>query len=292
MLNMFQSAYLEQSILFAEKVEGHFAKANRKSRGVKQAGFVVLKETTMPSVLVETGFLSNYAEEAFLMTEEGQAIISGAMIAAFEDYRRHVENSPEAQPLARAQINLPVKISPKKEQPVPKKKQESTPAPLASGRYLVARSPENSAPPTQSPVPEKQRVAMKTSERKAEQVEVQPERSIQPMTPQPEKAPDTRPLPGPASLDDIGISLHVQLAASQKPLDTDHPKWNNTGYLIEVVQEDGYFKYQAKNFTTLQNAYQARTALENRGFPGAFIVAYRNGARISMDEVHRAIGTP
>mgnify|MGYP000485698468 CR=1 FL=1 len=85
MLSMFQSAFLEQSILFAEKVEHHFARAQRKSRGVKQAGFVVLKETTMPSVLVETGFLSNRSEEAYLMTPEGQSVVARAMLDAFEE---------------------------------------------------------------------------------------------------------------------------------------------------------------------------------------------------------------
>ena len=91
LLSMFQNAYLEQSILFAERVEQNFAVSNRKSRGVKQAGFVVLKETAMPSVLVETGFLSSISEEAFLMQEEGQQIIANAILTAFEEYKAVVE---------------------------------------------------------------------------------------------------------------------------------------------------------------------------------------------------------
>ena len=58
--------FLEQSIVFAEKVEEQIAyHAKRKSRGVKQAGFIVLKETAMPSVLIESGFLSNAQDESF-----------------------------------------------------------------------------------------------------------------------------------------------------------------------------------------------------------------------------------
>ncbi|MCH2044779.1 MAG: N-acetylmuramoyl-L-alanine amidase, partial [Saprospiraceae bacterium] len=58
--SMYQNAYLGQSILLAEKVESQFKnRAKRSSRGVKQAGFVVLRATAMPSILVETGFLSN-----------------------------------------------------------------------------------------------------------------------------------------------------------------------------------------------------------------------------------------
>lgn len=292
MLNMFQSAYLEQSILFAEKVEGHFAKAQRKSRGVKQAGFVVLKETTMPSALVETGFLSNHREEAYLMTEQGQSVISGAMLAAFEDYRRHVENSPEARPLNSAPIAMPTQVLPADERPEKPQRPEVAPPPLAKGRYLVARSPEDqptaqpysattheTTPPTDAP-------------RTHKRVNVRPEPNIQPLTPQPSSSDAQRPLLREATLEDLGITLHVQLAASQKPLDTTQPKWNNTGYLIEVVREGDYYKYQAKNFTSLQRAYEAQLLLDSKGFPGAFMVAYRNGARISLEEVRRATGTP
>lgn len=288
MLNMFQSAYLEQSILFAEKVEGHFAKANRKSRGVKQAGFVVLKETTMPSVLVETGFLSNRAEEAYLMTAQGQAVVAGAMLAAFEDYRRHVENSPEAQPLAAAPVAVPARVLQQEEQRQPDQRPDPNPPPLSKGRYLVARSPEatpKSYTPPADPTPS-------ANQQKAERVEVRPEPAIRPLPPQPQQATEERRMLRELTLDDLGISLHVQLAASKDPLDTSHPKWDNTGYLIEVVREGEFFKYQAKNFTSIYHATQAKLALENRGFPGAFIVAYRNGARISMDEVRQALGTP
>ena len=92
MLSMFQNAFLEQSILFAERVEDKFQhQALIKSRGVKQAGFVVLKETAMPSVLVETGFLSNLDEEAFLKSDEGQLAVAGAILSAFEEYKAIVE---------------------------------------------------------------------------------------------------------------------------------------------------------------------------------------------------------
>src|SRR4030095_5651961 len=58
-----QSAYQSSSLSFAQKVENQFKKRfGRVSRGVKQAGFLVLWRTTMPSVLIETGFLSNSPE--------------------------------------------------------------------------------------------------------------------------------------------------------------------------------------------------------------------------------------
>jgi N-acetylmuramoyl-L-alanine amidase len=86
MMSMFQHAFLERSILFAELVENEFADAGRKSRGVKQAGFVVLKETTMPSVLVETGFMSNTKEETYLLSGVGQQKLANAILKAFSSY--------------------------------------------------------------------------------------------------------------------------------------------------------------------------------------------------------------
>ena len=92
LLSMFQNAFLEQSILFAEAVEERIAvHAQRRSRGVKQAGFVVLKATSMPSVLIETGYLSNAAEEIFLGSTNGQDKIAEGIALAFTEYRMALE---------------------------------------------------------------------------------------------------------------------------------------------------------------------------------------------------------
>jgi N-acetylmuramoyl-L-alanine amidase len=88
-----QSAYQESSLSFAKKVEAQFKdRIGRFSRGVKQAGFVVLWRTTMPSVLIEAGFLSNAAEEKFLMTENGQDLMASGIYRAFKEYKSEVES--------------------------------------------------------------------------------------------------------------------------------------------------------------------------------------------------------
>jgi N-acetylmuramoyl-L-alanine amidase len=88
-----QSAYQSSSLSFAQKVEDQFKKrVGRVSRGVKQAGFLVLWRTTMPSVLIETGFLSNSPEEKFLATEEGQELIASGIYRAFKEYKTEVES--------------------------------------------------------------------------------------------------------------------------------------------------------------------------------------------------------
>ncbi len=81
------SVYLNQSILFASNIQKEFKKLGRTDRGVKQAGFVVLYKTTMPSVLIESGFLSNASDQAFLMKAENQKKMAGAIFNAFKKYK-------------------------------------------------------------------------------------------------------------------------------------------------------------------------------------------------------------
>ncbi len=85
--SLMQNVYLEQSLDFASHVQDQFEnKAKRYNRGVKQAGFLVLWKTTMPSVLIEAGFISNPNEEKFLMSENGQDYLASAIYRAIKDY--------------------------------------------------------------------------------------------------------------------------------------------------------------------------------------------------------------
>ena len=93
LFSLTQSAYQESSLMFAQKVESQFKnRVGRPSRGVKQAGFVVLWKTTMPSVLIETGFLSQPTEEQFLAAEEGQNLLASGIYRAFKEYKSEVES--------------------------------------------------------------------------------------------------------------------------------------------------------------------------------------------------------
>jgi N-acetylmuramoyl-L-alanine amidase len=91
--SLFQNAYLEQSLSLAVKIEDQFAnRVQRKSRGVKQAGFLVLWRTSMPSVLVELGFLTNPAERNFLSSTDGQVYMASAIYRALKDYKEELES--------------------------------------------------------------------------------------------------------------------------------------------------------------------------------------------------------
>lgn len=92
MFSLMQNAYLQNSLTLAENIEHQFAKrVGRSSRGVKQAGFVVLWRTTMPSVLVETGFISNDKEEQFLNDKLGRTYMASGLFRAFRDYKAELE---------------------------------------------------------------------------------------------------------------------------------------------------------------------------------------------------------
>jgi N-acetylmuramoyl-L-alanine amidase len=85
------SVFLDQSINFADKLQKEFKRLGRYDRGVKQAGFLVLYKTTMPSVLIETGFLTNPSEEKFLGDTTGQRKMAQTMFSAFESYKNELE---------------------------------------------------------------------------------------------------------------------------------------------------------------------------------------------------------
>ena len=86
-----QSMYQNQSLNLADKVQKQFAKKGRHDRGVQQAGFLVLWKTSMPSILVELGFINHTKEEEFLNSERGQTQMALALYRAFEEYKREFE---------------------------------------------------------------------------------------------------------------------------------------------------------------------------------------------------------
>ncbi len=90
---LMQNAYLGQSINFASTVQDAFVAANRGNRGVKQAGFLVLRQTSMPSVLIEIGFISNPEEEKYINSAAGQTEIARSIFNSFRSYKESYDNS-------------------------------------------------------------------------------------------------------------------------------------------------------------------------------------------------------
>jgi N-acetylmuramoyl-L-alanine amidase len=92
--SMLQNAFLKQSFKFSTMVEEETNKKSKiHTKGVNQAGFLVLWKTAMPSVLIETGFLTNGADRSYLKSEEGQQIISEGIFRAIKNYKIQLEKS-------------------------------------------------------------------------------------------------------------------------------------------------------------------------------------------------------
>ena len=93
LFSLFQNAYMEGSLWFADKIQKHLTTNTPiTNRGVKQANFVVLLKSAMPSVLVEIGFISNAEEELYLMSEIGQYEIAASIFQAICEYKIHKDN--------------------------------------------------------------------------------------------------------------------------------------------------------------------------------------------------------
>jgi N-acetylmuramoyl-L-alanine amidase len=94
LFSLYQNAYLSNSLRLADMIEDQFKnRVRRHSRGVKQAGLLVLWRSTMPSVLVEVGFISNPTEEKFLNNDLNQTYIASAIFRAIRDYKQEIESS-------------------------------------------------------------------------------------------------------------------------------------------------------------------------------------------------------
>ncbi len=93
-LVLMQEEYLDQSIVAANYIQEFFVKdLNRRDRKVKQAGFLVLRNTYMPSVLIEAGFLTNKTEGQYLNSSKGQKEISTAISRAILKYLSSLDNN-------------------------------------------------------------------------------------------------------------------------------------------------------------------------------------------------------
>ena len=92
MFSLMQKTYKNQSIEFGDYVQDQFReRANRKDFGVREQGLLVLAQTFMPGVLVETGFITNEEEENYLMTQYGQEIIASAIYRGFKEYKEEID---------------------------------------------------------------------------------------------------------------------------------------------------------------------------------------------------------
>lgn len=201
------SVFLDHSILFATNLQKEFKRIGRYDRGVKQAGFLVLYKTTMPSVLIETGFLTNPNEENFLGKNEGQEKMANSMFKAFENYKNQLE-----------------------------------------GRTVFS---ENS------------NVILNSSSESNENPKEVEKPSI--------------------TKDSTGLIFRVQIETSEKKLANNSSRFK--GLEIFEYQDNKLFKYCTGIFHhDLKAAKEYKIELIEKGFNNAFVVAFLNGERISIEK--------
>lgn len=99
LFSLYSSAYLQNSILLADKVQKNLVGTTKLlSRGVKQAGFWVLYKVSMPSILIEMGFLSNPDDEKYLNNDKNKADVADAVYRAFVSYYTQVTGNKMSLP--------------------------------------------------------------------------------------------------------------------------------------------------------------------------------------------------
>ncbi len=92
MFEFMTDQYLQQSVYFASLVQNKLVNnSKRVNRNVRQAGFLVLREVAMPSILVELGYISNVTDERYMKTESGQKSLANSVYLAFKEYKREYD---------------------------------------------------------------------------------------------------------------------------------------------------------------------------------------------------------
>ncbi|MEC7264042.1 MAG: N-acetylmuramoyl-L-alanine amidase [Bacteroidota bacterium] len=131
-LTIMQEEFLEQSIQLGKKLQDNFTtRLNRKDRKVKQAGFIVLHQTFMPSVLIETGFLTNKSEGSYLNSKKGQQEMGKAIADAVLSYKEEIGSgvvtTPPSQRIENTEVAVNLPEETKKEEIKEEIKKEVTP---------------------------------------------------------------------------------------------------------------------------------------------------------------------
>ncbi len=227
-LSMNQNAHINQSINLASKVENEFSKDNRQSRGVKQAGFLVLWRTTMPSILIETGFLTNRQEEKYLTSESGRNEIAQSVLKAIVEYKAEVEGDFSQLKLVRDEENG-----------------DNNLIADTSGKIYVKQAEHLDS-------------VNKTIEKGSND-------SI--------------------SKTNAGTIFKVQITASENLISIKDPRFGGIQDITIDKNEKGINRYVVGNYTSLQDCQNRLAVLRKKGFKDAFIVAYKEGNRIPLNQL-------
>lgn len=240
--NFFQNSYQIQNLDLASKMQDNFTNNTPlRDRGVKQAGFWVLYKTTMPGVLIETGFLSNSNDEKFLNSKEGQLKISQSIAHAISEYKKEHDEREKLK---------------------------------------AAQSPE-----------EKPKEAAFMSDSEQNQVEAYKDQSLskkeekinEPQKEKPNvKAPQNEvQKPSPYPHQKATFSVQFLSLSNDKELKGD--KYDQIPN-ISTYHYKGMYRYIAGKTEYYEEGLKLQEKVRKLGFKDAFLVAFYQGKRISIDK--------
>ncbi len=252
-----QDRNMAQSVELAKCVQRRTcASAGRQDKGVKQAGFLVLRETSMPSCLIELGFISTPDEERFLHSASGVEQLGRGIYQAFVDYRnkydKNIRVPYKAEPV-QEKVDIPA-VVPQKEQPAPvvaPKKEE--PAPVVVRKDTVKTIVETPQPA--APVVRQDTVKVAAP------------------------APVATPAPVAAPI------FKLQILASSTRLKATDVRLKGESSAA-YYEESGLYKYTVGASEDYNEINRLRKTLQEK-FPQAFIVAFKDGKKMDVREAIR-----
>lgn len=256
-LSLFQSENKNQSIRFAQTVQEQFTRRlGRKDRSVQQAGFLVLYRTSMPGVLVELGFITNPEEEAFMMSDEGKSFMASAIYRAFREYKQQFERENVTSVITREMREEAIRAENQGSMAAAGPQSSPmqtvvTPAPKPAGTPAASSKPSTESQ-TKKPIPQKQNT-----------------------TPPKETVRNN-------------IVYKVQFATFPQDLPLADKRFKNVEKADKYFH-NGLYKYTSGSFTSFHDAVNHQSRMRKAGYPDAFVVAFLNGQRITIDEAQKTI---
>jgi len=248
-----QEEFLDKSIQLAKSMQDRFAKGlKRNDRKVKQAGFIVLHQTFMPSVLVETGFLTNANEGAYLNSKKGQSEMAAAIAEAVLEYKNGLQT-----------VSLEALTTAVKESPVVTKMAEVKEIPVAADAVEAKN------------IEEKKEDTAENQTKEASSVVATPVvKTLSPSAPMVENKKETVKI-------NPGIVFKIQLMAVSKkiPLTADNFKGLSDISTEPVGSLHRYFYGKTPDY---KQAKDLLIQAVNAGYLNAFVAAYENGTKISL----------
>ena len=247
-----QDRYMKQSVELARQIQKNYAAAGRQNKGVHQAGFLVLRNTTMPAVLTELGFISTPQEESYLTSDRGVRELSRSIYNGFIAYRKQHDK-------ATAPV-VPLPAEPKDDAPAPAKE---TPKPAEPPVQPVPAQPDNkpAETPDATAPSEKSKGVLHTPDTSKEQAGEVSAPS--------EPVAENRPV------------FKVQILVSSTKLPASSPRFKKQSP-IDCYRDGNLYKYtcgSSSNYAEMRSKQKKLATL----FPGCFIVAFLGGERIDLN---------